>query len=100
MRKVALDLESVVDEELKRNPDAFGKLGWKSKADLIGEYYAYNIVDGFLFLVGHEFCSINSCKHKTSSCPFAGDDLCDSREEKLFKYDRQEQLFIKTELSE
>jgi hypothetical protein len=86
MRRIALYLEDrLVSEE-----------GSLDRSKLVGENLPYNIVDGFLFMVGYKYCKTNSCR-AASDCPFLRTELCDSLEAEGFHYDREPRHLKRTE---
>jgi hypothetical protein len=98
MRQTAVYLEDRLIQKINGGSAVFTRLGWQSAADLVGEYYPYNIVDGALFLIGHDHCSNNNCgKVDGAGCPLFKLDLCDSKQGDGFKYERETQHFTKEE---
>ena len=85
MRRIAHTLEKLMVSE-----------GGLSKSDLVGERLPYNTVDGFLFIVGYEYCQKNSCAG-AQVCPFYDTKLCDSMLTEGFIYDRQQRHLKKIE---
>ncbi len=84
MRRIAAHLEARLSE----------LPGWSRPLE--GEDDPYNMVDGFLFLVGYEHCAEHGCartsgstKKPPSSCPLFAAEVCDSARDKRFEYDRE-----------
>lgn len=97
IRRIANYLESILVDKMTKGSNALAALGLKSPADLIGLYYPYNIVDGFLYLVGDQYCSRDACGDLTDTdCPFLKRKVCDSIKGDRFAYDREPRLFKKS----
>lgn len=62
---------------------------------LKGEHSPYNVIDGFLYLVGHKYCKHNHCGTVAEpECPFAKTKLCDSFTSKGFIYEWEDREFV------
>lgn len=93
MRVIADELRSRFAGMIARDPATLARLGVTGLGDLKGEKNPYNMVDGFLYLLGSEFCEGNACENPQADCPLMGYGLCQGR--KGYRLDRAAQQFVR-----